>query len=104
MNLVKISRLQAMDGILNRVQDNIINPLNQILGNPIVPGNILLGQVLAVGDNTVNHGLGRALQGWIIIGITAAVSIFDKQATNTATQTTLILNASGVVTVNLYVF
>jgi hypothetical protein len=78
--------------------------LNTLLANPIVNGSILSGVVLASGANTVNHGLGRPLQGYIVILNNSAVTIHDSQSSNQMPQLTLILNASGATTVSLYVF
>jgi hypothetical protein len=78
--------------------------LNPIINNPLNLGNILNGIVLASGDNTINHKLGRKLQGWYIVGQNASATFYDKQSTNSMPNLTLVLNASGAVTVNMVVF
>ncbi len=78
--------------------------LNPILANPLLGGNLLQGLVLVSGDNVINHGLGEKLQGYIVVMNSAAVTFYDKQATNSRAQLTLILNASGATTISLYVF
>lgn len=78
--------------------------LNPVLANPLVQGLLLPGVKLASGDNTVNHRLGRKLQGYIVVLNSAATTFYDKQATNPTPQLTLIINASGATTVSLYVF
>lgn len=78
--------------------------LNPVLGNPLVNGQMLDGVALASGDNAVNHGLQRKLQGYLVVLNSAAVTFYDKQATNQRPDLTLILNASGATTVSLYVF
>lgn len=78
--------------------------LNPVLNNPISSGLILKNVVLASGDNTINHTLGRKLQGWIITRCRASATVYDKQDSNTFPQLTLVLNASAGVTVDLYVF
>jgi hypothetical protein len=78
--------------------------LNPVLANPLVNGNILSNIALTSGANTINHGLGRPLQGYIVILNSANVTFYDSQATNQKPQLMLILNASGATTVSLYVF
>lgn len=78
--------------------------LNPVLANPLVNGQLAGPFVLVVGDNVLNHRLGRTLQGWIVVLNNAAVTFYDKQATNQYPNLTLVLNASGAATVTLYVF
>ena len=78
--------------------------LNPILSNPIINGRVLSPVVVTSGDNVINHGLSRQLQGWIVVLNNAAVTFYDKQATNQYSDLTLILTSSGVATVTLYVF
>ena len=78
--------------------------LNPLINNPINAASILSGVVLASGDNTINHKLGKKLTGWFIVGQSASATFYDKQSTNQNSQLTLVLNASAAVTVNLAVF
>lgn len=78
--------------------------INPVLANPVVGGNLLQGVTLKTGANTVNHGLGVKLQGYIIVLNSANVTFYDSQATNQRPDLTLILNASGATTVSIYVF
>lgn len=78
--------------------------LNPIVSNPLVSGLILSDVKLASGANVVNHLLGRALQGYLVVLNSAAITLYDSQLTNQKPELTLILNASGTATVSLYVF
>jgi hypothetical protein len=78
--------------------------INPLLNNPVSNGVLLKSVVLASGDNTINHTLGRNLQGWVLVRVRAAATIYDKQDTNKMPELTLVLNASAAVTVDLYVF
>jgi hypothetical protein len=78
--------------------------LNPVLANPLVNGRIITGIRLAVGDNIINHGLGTKLQGYIVVGSSAASTFYDKQASNQMPNLTLILVSSAATTINLYVF
>lgn len=78
--------------------------LNPIVSNPLVSGLILSNIKVTTGANTINHLLGRDLQGYIVILNSASITYYDSQATNQRPQLTLILNASGDATISLYVF
>lgn len=114
---VKAPRIQYPDRVGNQGQQNFGASIDQLVKNPLNSYNILNdnsavgnpssnhnGLTLAAGDNVINHGLGRDLLGWIIIRCDGAQTFYDKQSTNTTPQRTLILNASGAVTVTIYVF
>ncbi len=78
--------------------------INPIIANPLVNGNLLKNISVQSGDNVINHGLGAALQGYIVVKNSAAVTFYDKQDVNSMPQLTLILHASDVTTISLYVF
>ena len=78
--------------------------LDPMLANPANNSSILNAVTLKTGFNTINHLLGRALQGWIVIGNNASTTFYDNQANNPQPQSTLILHSSGVCKINLLVF
>lgn len=89
---------------LQLLQTNWSKQLNPVLAQPINQGTILTEVSLTTGDNTINTGLNRKLQGWIIIRQRALASIYDKQDNNSTPSQTLILNSSAAVVVDLLVF
>jgi len=99
-----IARVQTDSRELNQFQSQVISSVNPVLQNPIVNGTLLSGIVVASGSNTINHGLGRALIGWIIVRNNASVTFYDTQVSNTSPDRTLLLTASGAATISLYVF
>jgi hypothetical protein len=103
--------LQMNDRISNQVQQNIRHPLNQLI--PLIPfvsnplaGTVLLQSVsLASGANSIPHTLGRNLLGWFITRLRGSyVQIYDTQDTNLTPSTTLALNASSAIVVDIFVF
>ncbi len=78
--------------------------LNPLLSNPLVNGQVLSGIKVVSGSNTINHGLGRDLQGYLVVMNNASVTFYDSQSTNQMPQLTLVLVASGAATISLYVF
>lgn len=78
--------------------------LDPLLKKPQNSSNILESVPLVIGSNTVNHKLGRKLQGWSLTRQRAAASIYDTQDSNPTPDLTLVLVSSAVVTVNIEVF
>lgn len=99
-----IPKVQTADRLMNQLQSNILGGLNPIIQNPLSSGSVLTSIPLKSGSNTVNTGLGRVLQGWIIVRLREDVTIWDLQDSNTNPDKTLILNSSGDATIDLYVF
>jgi|WetSurMetagenome_2_1015567.scaffolds.fasta_scaffold164270_3 hypothetical protein len=99
-----IALVQTNDRTINQLQQNFKQSIDPIIQNPLTQGNLINGVVLKIGNNTINHGLNAVLQGWMIVGINGVASIYDNQATNTNASSTLILNSSAAVTINLYCF
>ena len=75
--------------------------LNPIIGNPMTNMRILSNVTLASGTNVINHGLGRTQQGWVIVDIQGAATVYRNAAFNNAT---LSLDASTGVIVSIGVF
>jgi len=100
----KINYIQTQDRVINQIQQNVKNVVDPLSANPVLNGLILTNQVLVSGDNTINHTLGRTLQGWTIVRQRSAASLYDKQDSNPTPALTLVLNASAGVSVDLYVF
>ena len=78
--------------------------LNPVLANAITQGLLLKSVVLLAGANQINHKLGRALQGWLIVRSRSLASVYDLQDGNKTPTLTLSLQSSATVTVDLYVF
>jgi len=86
------------------LQTNWASVINPVVNNPLTNGILLKEVSLATGANVINHRLGRKLQGWILVRIRAASSIYDTQDTNQTPQLTLNLQSSASSVVDLYVF
>lgn len=86
------------------MQSDWASKLNPVLANPLVNGIILQSVSLVSGANTINHKLGRKLQGWIPVRVRSAATFFDTQDSNPMPALTLTLTASAAVVVDLYVF
>lgn len=75
--------------------------LNPIITNPMNGITILPNISLTAGVNPINHGLTRKPNGWVVVDIQGPQTIYRSAPYNSAT---LILTASGAVTVSIGVF
>ncbi len=75
--------------------------LNPILANAILSGTDILSIALINGATTINHGLGRMMQGYFVTDQDAAASIYRSKPFN---RSTLTLTSSAAVTVNLWCY
>lgn len=78
--------------------------IDPVLVNPILAGQQLDNISLVSGTNSINHGLGRKLQGYFIVRNDSATTFHDTQASNASPELTLNLIASGSATVSLWVY
>jgi len=83
------------------ILDPVIETTNQLQELPLNQMIVIDNVVLAIGNNVINHGLGRVPTGWIVMDINAAATIYRSAAFNV---TTLTLNSSAIATIRLGVF
>lgn len=108
--MISIPKVQSQDRITNQLQENIINGVSQLQNQvnsqalPFNGGKILPNVSLLAGQNTINHGLGKVLTGWYLVRIRANAIVWDSQDGNKSGNTTLILNASAPVSVDVFCF
>ena len=102
--LPKFQQVNTSNQDLNTVQINLVRTLNPVFNTPTLGGNLLINQTLTAGANTINHGLGRNLNGWQLVRQRAQANIWDSQDSNKMQNLTLILNSSAAVVCDIYVF
>jgi hypothetical protein len=88
----------------NMAQNRWASILNPVVNSPIINGHMLSNIALANGTTVINHLLGRKLNGWIIVGIDGAATVYDNQATNQLQDLTLSLTSNAAVTAQIWVF
>jgi hypothetical protein len=99
--VMALTQFQSNIQELNLLQTSWANKLNPLLDKPLNNSLLIPGVVLSVGDNVINHRLGRKLQGWMLVDINGAATIYRAAPKNNLTLT---LNSSAAVTVDLVVF
>lgn len=89
---------------LSLLQTKWKGELDPLLAKPEAQSLILKEISLSSGSNTVNHLLGRKLQGWKVVRQRASASIYDTQDSNQMPELTLLLTSNNPVVVDLEVF
>lgn len=89
---------------LPQMMNTWASAIEPVLNLPITQGLMLSNVSLSNGTTIVNHKLGRKLIGWFVVGINAAATIYDNQASNQTPQLTLSLTSNASCQVNLWVF
>jgi len=104
MSLKAMKVIQAKDYTVDTIQRNVKDFSKQLEINPLLDGIILDDISLVTGSsNTVNHKLGRAIKGWIIVRKGAQADVWEN-ATQSLPKRNIILEASANCTVSIYVF
>lgn len=95
---------QTDDKDISLLQTGWATQLNPVISNPLVNGQLLKNVSLSTGSNTINHKLGRKLQGWVLTRLRGSASLFDTQDSNANPALTLLITSSSNVSVDIYVF
>lgn len=101
---MELTKFQSSINEFMLMQTDWIKKLNPLLAKPQSASSILQNVSLTTGNNTINHLLGRKLQGWKIIRQRASASIYDNQDNNSMQSLTLLLVSSAPVVIDLEVF
>lgn len=89
---------------LKQLQTAWAKILNPVIDNPAANPVYLKSVVLTSGANTIDHKLGRRLQGWIVVRQRGVSILYDTQDVNPLPNKTLQIMASSGVTVDLLLY
>lgn len=102
--MISLKKINTKDYELSKVQDGLADGFKTLFKmNPIL-GGVFKSAAIGTGDTIVQHGLGRELVGWMIVGQNAASTIYESSSTNNFKDSQIILKASGTVTAKFYFF
>jgi len=90
--------------IENKAQENTESALTPILRSKILDGVLLKNVSLNNGTTLVSHKLGRKIEGWIVVRQRSDARVWDDQDNNVNVSTTLKLQTSAAVEVDLWIF
>lgn len=100
MAIKQVASINSPNQLLNRFMAEV-QKVNTVLECPLLNGNLVKDVSITAGTPVdVNHGLGRMPQGWFVVGIGSASSVFATGVN----KSVLTLDASADTTVNLWVF
>jgi len=86
------------------MQSSWATAINPVLAAPANKSILIKNVSLAIGSNSINHNLGRVLQGWSIIRKRGPANIYDTQDQNQMPALTLTLVSDTAVVVDIEVF
>lgn len=85
---------------ISRLQDNVSEVLKPLTDRPLNGHALLQSIVVQTTPTAVAHKLGSEFQGWMVASINAPETVYEISRN----KTTLTLQATGIVTINLVVF
>jgi hypothetical protein len=94
---------KSEDTSFNLLQTGWASQINPVLGNPTVNGVLQRGIKLVSGTNSIDHKLGRTLQGFIVTDMLDTYSQIFRTVSKTPALT-LNLNSSVATTIDIYCF
>lgn len=90
-----------------KMEWDLANPLWSAALNPVINNPLILGRqisaiaMIASTPLTINHGLGRTMQGWFLVDNTSSSVVWRTQNLN---STTLTIESSANTTISLWVY
>lgn len=96
-----LPQFQTNDRDFQLMQSTWATQINPIIAQPINNGFVLKNISLINGATVVNHLLGRNLQGWFLVDVNGAATIYRSAPKNNLTLT---LTSSAAVTADIFVF
>lgn len=93
------TRTENLD--VRQLQDAVDEVLKDVINNPLLQGRLIEKVVLSAGTNTLAHGLGRELRGYLIAKRSSAATVYQIDP---PTPDYLTLVVSADVTLTLWVF
>ena len=97
-------RVTTGDRVTEELQDNAEPIMKKVQEAFLLDGVLLKKETIATTATDVNHGLGRAPKGFIVIRRRGDATVWDLQYDSKSSAKTLTLIASAEVEVDLWVF
>jgi len=95
-------KVSGVEDDVAKLQERLQEFFVPLVSNPMLDGNLLQNVALTTSEKKVEHGLGRAPIGWIVVKQSANAVIW--QPNSDLSGVFLNLQASAAVTVSLWVF
>ena len=105
-NIRTFKQIPSADAVLRQVQDSLRETFHPITSGLVTNGVIIGNITLAVGNNQISHGLGRAYTSFFLgrqRPVLAASTISEVVSSNINTSVFLILNSTAQCAVDILV-
>lgn len=97
--------LHTDDQDLQQLQGNVYEVIRPWEGVPLLSGLLLTDIVLSAAETKVAHGLGRPIQGWLIVRTNGNAVVYESSQPSANLRDRFVhLKATGNVVVTLWVF
>lgn len=103
MSLPALKRVRSTDDVLRQLQDASDIIFKALASKQIIDGLFLKDILVSSTGTTIDHRLGRPLQGWVLAGKDAEQDVWELPTT-TPSSTLVLRSSSDDVTINLWVF
>lgn len=78
--------------------------IDPVISNPLVNGRLIAAQKLINGTTSINHGLGRKLQGWFLVDLDTGLTAMPYRTASVTPELTFNLVSNAACIVSLWVF
>jgi len=104
--MIPYSSVNSDDPNVRILDQKLLAIFNSIIKNPLLnTPTLLTGIMLTSGvDTIVNHTLGRAVKGWIIVDKNATGDVWQSSTTNAIPKSSIILKSNATITVSILFF
>jgi hypothetical protein len=104
MSRVNFTQLWSKDQEVTRVQSHIQKTFAPLLELPFADGVLRADLSIGTADTEIEHKLGRAYEGWLIVGLQTNAVIYESATSNTNKNSVIILQASSAATATIFFF
>lgn len=104
--MIPYNRVNPTNPEVQNMENSLVNTFSSIDKNPLLNNlNIIKTIVLTSGvDTYVDHKLGRAVAGWIVINKNGFGDVKQSSTTNLIPKSSIILQSNATITVDILFF
>jgi hypothetical protein len=104
MSRVNFTQLWSKDQEVTRVQSHIQKTFAPLLELPFADGVLRSDLSIGTADTEIEHKLGRAYEGWLVVGLKTNSVVYESATSNTNKNSVIILQASSAATATIFFF
>jgi hypothetical protein len=104
MSRVNFTQLWSKDQEVTRVQSHIQKTFAPLLELPFADGVLRSDLSIGTADTEIEHKLGRAYEGWLVVGLKTNSVVYESATSNTNKSSVIILQASSAATATIFFF